>query len=93
MVVVVPAENAVGISFRVIELPPLEKPEESRQPHGPEKQGNGDQNNENIHQSILSGQRRRSAFSDTVIELVDIAKAAIRGVAKPAMAKGTAMIL
>jgi hypothetical protein len=35
----------------------------------------------------------RSAFSDTIIELLDMAKAAISGVARPATAKGTAIRL
>lgn len=37
--------------------------------------------------------RSRSAFSVTLTELSDMASAAISGVARPAMAKGTAMTL
>ena len=44
---------------------------------------------EDIHFSLP----RRSAFSDTVIDELDIASAAISGVARPAIANGTAMIL
>jgi hypothetical protein len=36
---------------------------------------------------------RRNAFNDTVIEELDIAKAAINGEHRPATASGTAMIL
>jgi len=38
-------------------------------------------------------QRKRKAFRDTVIDEVDIAKAATKGVASPATASGTAMTL
>ena len=75
------------VAFRIIELALLQKPPERRQPQGPKAKAYRYQKPQNLHQ------RNRSALSDTVRDELDIASAAISGVASPATAKGTAITL
>lgn len=89
-VFVIVGENAIGIAFWVIELTAPQHPEKEPKAHQPKKQAGRDQNAENVH---LSSHFKRNALRDTVIEDIDIAKAAISGEHNPATAKGTASTL
>ena len=79
----------MGIALGVVELTAAQEPPKSPQPNRAQKERHGDQKAKNFHGTY----RTLNALSDTVIEEVDIARAAIRGVASPAIAKGTAMML
>src|SRR5690606_40398395 len=81
------AEDAFGVALGVVVLAVAQRPEKGQQPQRPQQQRYRDQEGQHLHQ------RNLSAFSVTQIELADIASAAIRGVAKPAMAIGTARML
>ena len=89
MIVVFAGEDPVGVAIRIVVLARADRPEKPGQPQPAQKDGNGDQVNEYVHDFPLS----RKAFSDTVIELKDMAKAAARGVANPARAIGIAIML
>ena len=89
MIVVLVTEDAAGIALRVVVLVGLHRVDEEGKPGTSEQQRDGDKEDENVHGGYLS----LSALSDTVIELADMAKAAISGVARPATASGTATIL
>lgn len=84
---IVVEQNPVGVAFRVGELAAPHRPEESAKAGETEEDGDGDQDDEDVHRAALA------AFSDTVIEEADIARAAISGVAKPMSATGTAIRL
>ena len=71
-------------------MPAFQRPKESSQANSPKKQGRGDEKCENIHKPPYP--RSRNAFKDTVMEEADMAKAATKGVAKPATAIGTAIM-
>ena len=79
----------VSIPVGVIILIVPHHPEEREQTHAAKTKGNRDKHRQYIHDLRPS----RIAFSDTVIELPDIASAAISGVAKPSKAIGTAIRL
>jgi D-alanyl-D-alanine carboxypeptidase len=55
-VLVIVAEDTVGVAFGVVELPALEKPEERAQPHEAQEQADGDQDTEDVHQGSLQPQ-------------------------------------
>ena len=79
----------VRITVRVIILIVPQHPEEREQAHAAKAKGNRDKHCQYIHDLRPS----RIAFKDTVIELPDIANAAISGVANPSKAIGTAIRL
>ena len=89
MIVVVCPQNAVGIAVGVIELTTPQHPEEPGQPKPAQKQADRNQ----IGQVFQAAYLTRQAFRLTVIDETDIAKAAIRGVAMPIRANGTAIRL
>ena len=91
MIVPVIAKDAMRVAVRVIILPVPERPEKGNEPESAEKQRNRDQDDQHFHGP--GPYFSRSALSDTVIEDVDIARAAIKGVAKPRRATGTATAL
>jgi len=78
------------IPVRIVELSLLQHPAERQKPKQAKPEADRDKDAENVHSSPYF---RRNAFSDTVIELDDIAKAAIRGEHRPATASGTANTL
>ena len=78
------------IAVRVFELAPLEHPEERRKSNTTQEERNGDKDAKNVHRAAYF---KRNALSDTVSDDEDMARAAISGVASPAMAKGTARTL
>ena len=87
MIIPILGQYPAGIALRIIKLP---------RPHCPDKGGKSDaaqnqrhryQNGQDLHQ------RNLKAFSDTVIDDSDIARAAANGVAAPISASGTAMTL
>ena len=82
-------QYAAAVPIWVIILTRLHRIDEGSKPHTAKDQGNRDKIGQDIHRGYLS----RSAFSDTVIEELDMANAAINGVANPATASGTAMML
>ena len=87
---IVPAlvQNTAAITVRVLVLPTAQRVEKPDQAHRPQHEGYRDQICQNIHRQIP-----RIAFRDTVIDDVDMAKAAISGVANPTTASGTATTL
>lgn len=87
--VIVPfiGQNALSIALGIVELPTLKRPKKRHQPKPAQPKRHRNEECDDLHQRSLS------AFSVTEIELADIASAAISGVAKPASAKGTAMVL
>lgn len=85
-------EDAFGISLRVLELTGTQRPHKGAQPDAAQTQRNRNQNRKDFHRVLLY-RRNRNAFRVTVIELADIASAASNGVARPAIAMGTATML
>src|SRR6187399_2854991 len=78
-------------SLEVIILTVLEGPEKSDQAYQTEHQRQRNENDQDFHQaSSLLPLRARSAFNNTSRDEPDIAAAATSGVARPAIAKGTA---
>lgn len=78
-------QNPRRVSFEVIVLPVAQRPETGRKPCRAKTEGDGDENNQDIHQ--------RTAFKTTRIDEEDITAAAISGVAKPMTATGIATAL
>jgi len=91
LIVEIIAQDAVGIAIGVIELTFFQHPTKRQKPDQSQKQADGDQNAQNIHRP--PPYFSRSAFSPTVMDESDMAKAAIKGEHKPATAKGTAKTL
>lgn len=84
MIVVIVAEDTVGIALRIIELTLAQHPPEGRKTDAAQKQADGNKNAKDFHY------RNLSALSDTVKDELDIASAAISGEHRPATASGTA---
>ena len=82
-------EDPLGIAFGVLELVVFDRPEKSKKADAAQYERDRYKNRKNIHfiRPI------RMEFSDTVIELADMASAAISGVANPASARGTEIML
>jgi len=94
MIVVIVAQDPVGIAIGIVELALSQHPEKRQQAKPAQKQRDGDKDDEHVHVGLpFPAYFSRSAFNDTVMELADIAKAAASGVAKPAIAMGTATTL
>lgn len=89
MIVVIARQDAPCVPFRVIILTRPKRPEKRDKSDPPEQKRDWDQIDEDVHDLPL----RRSALSETVMELTDIARAAANGVAKPAKAIGMAIML
>mgnify|MGYP000571980156 CR=1 FL=1 len=89
MIVIIARQDAPSIALGVVILTRAERPEKRNKPNPPEQKRDGDQIDKDIHDLPL----RRSALSDTVMELSDIARAAANGVANPAKAIGMAIML
>lgn len=89
MIVIIARQDTSCVPFGVIILTRPERPKKRNQSNPPEQKRDWDQIDENVHDLPL----RRSALSDTVMELTDIARAAANGVAKPAKAIGMAIML
>lgn len=85
-------QDSFGIPFGIVELMRPQGPDEGRQARRAQAQRNWDKHEQNLHEAS-SQSRNRRAFSVTETELSDMAKAAIRGVTKPATASGTATTL
>lgn len=84
---IIPAviEDSAAVSLGVVVLPCSQCIDERREADATQQQRNRDEVGQHVHD-----QRTRSALSETVIDDDDIAKAAMRGVARPATASGTA---
>jgi len=91
MIVPFRAEDPFGIALGIVVLPAAQRPDEGQEAKPAKPQRDRNEKAEDFHLPPLY--RSRSAFSVTLIELSDMASAAIRGVAKPAMAMGTATML
>jgi hypothetical protein len=83
------AEDTPRVTFGIIILVRPHRVDKRHKANPAQKQGNRYEIGQNFHINYL----RRRAFRDTVMDEVDIANAAISGVANPATAKGTAIIL
>ena len=68
-----------------------QRPDEAHERAEPKDQRTGHENDQDVRETLPL--KRRIAFRTTVIELDDIAMEAASGVAKPAIATGTAMRL
>ena len=90
-VVPVRRKHALRIALRIVVLAVPQRPDESGESEKPEPQRHRDEQGK--HQHGRTSYFRRSAFSDTVRDEVDMASAAMSGVARPAMATGTATTL
>ncbi len=88
MIVPVLCQDTVGVTFGVIKLPRLHRPDEGGKADAPKEKRNRDKDAKDFH-----GHFNRRAFSETVMEDRDMAKAAARGVAIPTSARGTATTL
>ena len=86
-VVVVGPQNPVSVAFGIVKLASPQGPEECQQTKCSQSKRHRNEENQHLHQ------RNLIAFSVTRIEDVDMAKAAARGVANPASANGTAIVL
>lgn len=87
---VVVEQDAVRRPVQIVELPGLERPQESAQAEEPEKKGEGDQNDDNVHGRTFDN---RKALPVTMSDELDIATAAMSGVMKPIIASGTVTAL
>lgn len=87
MIIPLIIQNALAVTFRIIVLPTAQGINKPCQSKPPQDQRNRDKIRQDRHD------RTRSAFKDTVIDELDIASAAINGVANPAAANGTAKML
>ena len=87
VIVEIVAQDSGGIAVLVLVLPVPHRPQKETQSETAKCQRDRDQKHQNIHD------RSRIAFSVTVIEDRDIAKAARSGVASPTKASGTAITL
>lgn len=76
------------VAFHIVVLVVAYRPYKSGQGAKAQKQRTGDEYDENVHSYLA-----RRALRVTVIELVDIARAAIKGEAKPQTARGIATML
>ena len=95
-------EHAQGGAVEVLVLAGVERPQEHHQPQQAEQQGQRDQVDEHRHagtvrplgtaveRDAVPRGRARSALAVTVIEEPDMASAAISGVTRPKIARGTA---
>lgn len=90
MVVPILAQDAVAVAFGVFELPRPQCPKEGQQTKPAKNKRYWDQDGEHFHGEPYFSLR---ALSVTVSEEVDMASAAISGVARPASATGTAITL
>jgi hypothetical protein len=87
-------ERAVGRAFQVLVLARPERPEESGKSQAAHTKGKRNKPRKYGHCANSSfAVRKRSAFTVTTIDEVDIATAAINGVTIPAMASGMKSIL
>jgi len=80
VIVVSVREDAIGLTFGIVELVVPKRPEKGEQADPAENQRHGDEDGEDVHVRRPS----RIALSETMIELKDIAMAATSGVTKPA---------
>ena len=90
-IVVILAQDAVAVAFRIVELPVPQRPEERCKTKAAQEQRYRDEVDKHLHRR--SPYFSRSAFSVTVSDDVDIASAAMSGVASPTSATGTATTL
>ena len=88
--IVVVEQDPVRRAVQILELPALERPQESAQPDEPEQQGGRNQNEDDVHFLALAS---RKALPVTASEEPDIASAAINGVINPIIANGTVTAL
>lgn len=75
MVVPILCQNPVGIALRIIKLTGFHRPKERNQTNAAKEQRNRDQDRQDFHHFSLS------ALTDTVIDEIDMASAAAKGVA------------
>ncbi len=90
-------QNAPLRPFQVVVLTGFQRPQERCQAQQPEKQRDWNEIDQHVHQprspACADPNLRRSALAVTTIEDPDMARAAMSGVTKPAIAKGTATTL
>lgn len=77
-VVRVVVKNAFGRAIQVFVLAAVQAPKKGREPQAAQKQGNRNQNDQDVHGADLP--RRRSAFNVTNMDDVDMTAAASKGV-------------
>ena len=87
MIVPVAGQYPLPVAVGVVILPMPQRPEKGHKPKPAEKQRHGDQVDKDFHAGAYLS---LSAFSETVTDDSDIAKAAMSGVARPKKAIGTA---
>lgn len=78
-------KNSLGGTIQVFVLARPDRPQERDQPEQAERDGRRDEVHEHVHDALL----RVRAFKVTRIDDDDMATAAMSGVTKPAIAKGT----
>ncbi len=83
-------QDSLGCAVEILELPAPCRPEERGQRGQSQSQRNRQEKQDFGHRAAHC---RRSELATTMIELPDIASAAINGVISPAMASGTASAL
>ena len=87
-------KRPVGRAFQILVLAGLERPKECGEPNAAHKEGQRNEPCKCGHCANSSfAVRKRSAFTVTMMDDVDIAMAAINGVTIPAMASGMKSIL
>ncbi len=88
MIVPTIIQNPFRIAMGIFVLSRAQRVQEPTQPNTAKAQGNRDKIRQHIHFGF-----NLSAFNETAIDELDIASAAISGVASPATASGTAIRL
>jgi len=83
-------QNAAGGAIEIVELPRLERPEETCETAKAERKCHWDEQQQSAHACLRA---KRSALPTTNREELDMATAAMSGVTKPAIAIGTASAL
>ena len=86
-------QDAISSAFRIIELAAPDRPDEGRQSDKAKPDGNRNKIDEAGHQHPPFWRAGRMALSVTISDEADMAIAATSGVANPATATGTAIML
>lgn len=89
---VVVKKDALCRAVEVIILPGAERPEKGKDAHETKRKRKRNEEEKRVHAAPFAGRARR-AFSVTMIELADMAAAAISGVTSPKTATGIRVML
>ena len=86
-------QDTLRCTVEILELAGSHAPQKSKKPESAKTEGDGDQEQENCHATLPAfafTRPARKALSTTIIDELDMARAAMSGVTMPKMASGTA---